>query len=293
MRFAILLCLSLISLLPLQAAEEFNVWPAKPPGEMKSLPPEADTTKAEDKLIAGRRIIKLGNVSTPTITVYQPLAGKRTDAAVVICPGGGHHILAMDLEGTEVAEWFNSIGVTAFVLKYRVPARNPEKRYEAAVQDAQRAMSLIRSSAKKWAINPQKIGLLGFSAGGETAALTALLPERLYPSTDEQDKTSFHPNFLMLIYPGGLANKENTALRDYIKVTPMAPPTFFVHTFDDGVHVAHSMLLYLALKDQKVPAELHAFSIGGHGYGLRKTEEPVTEWPALCEKWLRVGGWIK
>ncbi|HUE73938.1 MAG TPA: alpha/beta hydrolase, partial [Pirellulaceae bacterium] len=137
-----------------------NLWPAKAPGETREFPPEADQTKPEDRLIAGRRIIKLGNVSTPQLVVYQPPKANNTRAAVVICPGGGHHILAWDLEGTEVAEWLNKIGVTAVVLKYRVPFRDPERRWLAAVQDAQRAMSLVRSRADEWRIDPSRIGIL-------------------------------------------------------------------------------------------------------------------------------------
>ena len=147
-------------------AVTLDVWPGTPPGETKPLPPEADQTKDTDKLIAGRRIIKLGNVSRPQLAVFRPAREKDTGAAVVICPGGGFNILAYDLEGTEVAEWLNSLGVTGIVLKYRVPARDPERRWLAAVQDAQRAMSIVRSHAGDWGIDPKRIGILGFSAGG-------------------------------------------------------------------------------------------------------------------------------
>lgn len=151
-----------------------NLWPGTPPGETKELPPEADTTTGNGNLVAGRRVIRIGNVSTPTMTVYRPAADIDTGAAVIICPGGGHHILAYDLEGTEVAEWLTSIGVTGVVLKYRVPFRDPEKKWSAAVQDAQRAVSLLRSKAEGWGIDPKRIGICGFSAGGETAALTTV-----------------------------------------------------------------------------------------------------------------------
>jgi acetyl esterase/lipase len=150
-----------------------NIWPGKPPGETKELPAEVDLTKDTDKLIAGKRIIKLGNVSTPQIAVYKPEKSKDTGASVIICPGGGHHILAYDLEGTEVAEWLNTIGVTGIVLKYRVPFRNPDKRWGAAVADAQRAVSQVRSKAAEWNLDPKRIGICGFSAGGETAGLTS------------------------------------------------------------------------------------------------------------------------
>lgn len=268
-----------------------NVWPGKPPGESRQLPPEADQTKPEDRLIAGRRIIKLGQVSTPQIAVYRP-AEDKSRAAVVICPGGGHNILAYDLEGTEVAEWLNKLGVTGIVLKYRVPARDPQRRWSAAVQDAQRAMSLVRSQAADWNLDPQRIGILGFSAGGETAALTSLLATRQYEPADDIDRQPWRPNFAILIYPGGLVEKGDAALRDYVTVTSDAPPMFLVHAFDDGVSPLNSLLLAGALKRAGVSAELHVYATGGHGYGLRPTNEAVTRWPERAGEWLRtrIGG---
>ncbi|MBI3879813.1 MAG: alpha/beta hydrolase, partial [Verrucomicrobia bacterium] len=181
-----------------------NVWPGQPPGETKQLPPEADQTKDTDKLIAGRRIIKLGNVSTPQIAIFRPAKSKDTGASVIICPGGGFNILAYDLEGTEVAEWLNSLGVTGVVLKYRVPFRDPAKHWLAAVQDAQRAMSLVRSKAGEWGLDPKRIGICGFSAGGATAGMTSIfLDQRQYAPLDDVDKVSSRPDFAMLIYPGG------------------------------------------------------------------------------------------
>jgi acetyl esterase/lipase len=270
-----------------------NVWPGKPPGETKELPPEADFTKPEDKLIAGRRIIKLGNVSTPQIAVYKPTPEKDTGAAVVICPGGGHHILAYDLEGTEVAEWLNSIGVTGIVLKYRVPARDPAKRWTAAVQDAQRAVSLVRSKASEWKLDPKRIGILGFSAGGETAGLAALLETRQYEASDDVDLVPYRPDFAFLIYPGGLTEKGDAKLKDYVTVTKNAPPTYFVHAFNDSSSVQNSLLLASEMKKVGVPAELHIFTTGGHGYGLRSTEEPVTRWPTRAGEWLQERGLLK
>jgi acetyl esterase/lipase len=269
-----------------------KLWPGKPPGdEGLSLPPEADLTKPEDKLIAGRRIIKLGNVSEPTLAVYRPAKEKDTGAAVVICPGGGHRILAYDLEGTEVARWLNTFGVTGIVLKYRVPARDKQKPWLAAVQDAQRAMSLARGRASEWGIDAKRIGILGFSAGGETAALTAVLAERQYSPVDDADKVPSRPDFAVLVYPGGLVDREDkTRLRDHVRVTKDTPSTFLVHAFDDGVPVENSLLFYLALKKAGVASELHAYDRGGHGYGLRPTEQPVTSWPKRCEEWLKASG---
>ena len=271
-----------------------NVWPGKPPGETNELPPEADQTKPSDRLIAGRRIIKLGNVSTPQLTVYRPAKSKDTGAAVVICPGGGHHILAYDLEGTEVAEWLNEIGVTGIVLKYRVPGRDPEKRWLAAVQDAQRAMSLVRSNATELGLDPKRIGLLGFSAGGQVAALVSVMPQRQYEPLDDLDKVSCRPDFAVLIYPGGLDEKGQPKLREEVTVTKDAPPMFFVHAFDDGVSVFNTLLLATELKKVGVPAEVHVYATGGHGYGLRHVEgQPVTDWPKPCEAWLKTTGVVR
>lgn len=269
-----------------------NLWPGKPPGDNKELPPEADQTRPDDKLIAGRRIIKLGNVSTPQIAVYRPAAEKDTGAAVVVCPGGGHYILAYDLEGTEVAEWLNCIGVTGIVLKYRVPFRDPEKRWLAAVQDAQRAMSLVRSRAEEWKIDPQRIGMCGFSAGGETTALTTLLKSRQYDTIDDADRQPFRPDFALLAYPGGLTAKGGNTLRDDITVPANAPPMFFVHAFNDRVTVQSSLLLASAVKAAQGSAELHVFATGGHGYGLRPTAEVITHWPARAGAWMKGQGFL-
>jgi len=273
----------------------FNVWPGKPPGETKELPPEADQTKPQDRLIAGRRIIKLGNVSTPQLAVYRPEKEKDTGAAVVICPGGGHHILAYDLEGTEVAEWLNEIGVTGIVLKYRVPFRDPEKRWLAAVQDAQRAMSFVRSKASEWKLDPKRIGILGFSAGGQVAGLTSIFDDkRQYEPLDDVDKVPCRPDFAALIYPGGFEVQGQSKLRDEVQVTKQSPPMFLVHAYDDGVTVLNTLLLATELKKVGVPTEVHVYATGGHGYGLRHVDgQPVTDWPKPCQAWLRTTGVLK
>lgn len=272
-----------------------SLWPGRPPGETEPLPEEADTTTPEDRLVAGKRVIRLGNVSTPTLTVYPAPPGNATGTAIVICPGGGHHILAYDLEGTEVATWLNSIGVTGIVLKYRVPARNPERRWQAAVQDAQRAMSMARENSTDWEIDPQRIGILGFSAGGQTAALSAIFSKRQYKLVDDTDRLSARPNFAALIYTGGLTAKVDegerpSSLVEEVAVDGDTPPMFLVHAHDDPVPVENSVLLYLALRRADVPAELHVFASGGHGYGLRGTADPVTAWPNLLAAWLKTQG---
>lgn len=272
-----------------------NVWPGKAPGETKELPPEQDLWKADDKLVGDRRIIKLTNVSTPTLAVYKPAKDVSTGAAVIVCPGGGHNILAYDHEGTEAAEWLAKIGVTGIVLKYRVPFRDPEKRWFAAVQDAQRAVSVVRSKAAEWGIDSKRIGLLGFSAGGQTAGLAAILhAQRQYTAVDAVDEVSCRPDFAALIYPGGLTKQRaGWELHDNVKVDATTPPMFFVHAYDDGVSVANSVLVFADLKKAGVPAELHAYATGGHGYGMRQTGHPVNSWPDRCAEWMKSQGYLK
>ncbi|MDP3070481.1 MAG: alpha/beta hydrolase [Opitutaceae bacterium] len=286
----LLLSLALATAATLQAAAPLvlNVWPGPPPGETKTLPPEADQTKDSDKLIAGRRIIKLGNVSTPQLAVYRPAKEKDTGAAVLICPGGGFNILAYDLEGTEVAAWLNSIGVTGIVLKYRVPFRDPQQRWLAPVQDAQRAMGLVRAHAAAWQIDPQRIGILGFSAGGATAAYAALLgEERKYPAVDRSDEQRCRPDFALLIYSAGFVQRAETEFKSPVPLTKDVPPMFMVHAFDDGVPVQNTLLLAAAVKKLGGSAEVHVYDTGGHGYGLRPVPElPVTTWPARAAEWL-------
>jgi acetyl esterase/lipase len=272
-----------------------NLWPGKAPGETKELPPEQDVNKPTDKPVGDRKIIKLTNVSTPQLAIYRPAKDVDTGAAVIVCPGGGHNILAYDHEGTEVAEWLKRIGVTGIVLKYRVPARDPDKRWIAAVQDAQRAVSLVRNRASEWGVDPARIGILGFSAGGETAGLAALLhAERQYPKSDATDDVSCRPDFAALIYPGGfLKQGSETELKDYVKVTEKTPPLFFAHSVDDRVSASNSILLFSQLKQAKVPAELHIYATGGHGYGIRQTGHACNSWPDRCADWMRGQGWLK
>lgn len=288
LRTLVALTLPLVSTFAAAPAVTLDVWPGTPPGDKKELPPESDQTKDSDKLIAGRRIIKLGNVSRPQLAVFRPAREKDTGAAVVICPGGGFSILAYDLEGTEVAEWLNSLGVTGIVLKYRVPSRDPAQRWLAAVQDAQRTMSIVRNRAAEWGIDPRRLGILGFSAGGVTAAYTALAGEkRHYPAVDAIDSAPCRPDFALLIYPGGFVERGQTTMRSDVTVPAGTPPFFFVHAFDDGVPVQNSLLLSAELRKQGGSAEVHVYDAGGHGYGLRHVPElPVTTWPARAAEWL-------
>ncbi len=272
-----------------------KLWPGTPPGdENVKLGEEKDFTKPTDRLIAGRRIIKLGNVTSPEIHIYKPAKEKDTGTSVVICPGGGHHILAWDLEGTEVAEWLNTIGVTGIVLKYRVPSRTRKtNKWQAAVQDAQRAMSITRHNANKWNLNPNRIGILGFSAGGETAGLTAVFTDRTYQPVDDADKASMLPNFAVLVYPAYMADAKTGKLQEHVRITANTPPMFLAHAYDDRVTPLTSLLLAVELKKNNVPAELHMYATGGHGFGMRPTDEPCTHWPKACAKWMGKMGWLE
>ncbi|HKB02105.1 MAG TPA: alpha/beta hydrolase [Gemmataceae bacterium] len=289
-------CLALLAACDASAADPtvLDLWPGKPPGETKDLPPETDIWKDTDKLVGDRRIQKITNVSKPTLAVYRPEKAADTGAAVIVCPGGGHRILAYDHEGTEVAEWLAKNGVTGIVLKYRVPARDENKRWQAAVQDAQRAVRVVRDKAGDWGIDPKRIGILGFSAGGETAGLAAILHgQSQYEAVDKADKASGRPDFAALIYPGGLLERGNTKLREYVKVDKDTPPMFLAHAFDDPVDPRNSLLLATELKAVGVSCELHMYATGGHGYGMRNTGHPVNAWPQRCLEWMTKQGYVK
>lgn len=271
------------------------LWPGTAPGTQSSPqssppanpPAEIDTTTAKDKLIAGKPVLRLGNVSTPTITLYAP-RGTNSGAAVVVFPGGAYRILAIDLEGTEVCNWLNSAGINCILLKYRVPDSGPYPVSSAALQDAQRALGLVRAHAAEWKIDPSRIGVLGFSAGGHlAAALSTHFDQRLYAPVDAADQLSCRPDFAVVIYPGYLALADkNFAANPEINPTDKTPPTFIVQAEDDPVHVENALVYYRQLKDAKVPAELHLYTKGGHGYGLRRTPDPVTGWTEAATKWL-------
>jgi acetyl esterase/lipase len=264
------------------------LWPRTAPGAQPNPGPEVDTTTAEDHLVAGRSVVRVGNVSVPTLTLYKPTA-KKTEAAIVVFPGGSYRILAIDLEGTEVCDWLNSAGITCILLKYRVPDSGPFGKSSAALQDAQRALGIVRSHATEWHIDPQRIGVLGFSAGAHlAAALSTHFDQRLYDPVDAADQLSCRPDFAVIVYPGYLAVAEQGfAANTEINVTEKTPPSFIVQAEDDPVHVENSTVYFLALKNAKVPAEMHLYAQGGHGYGLRHTALPVTGWPRLVELWLR------
>jgi acetyl esterase/lipase len=263
------------------------VWPGAAPGAGVNPAAEADMTTAKDNLIAGRPLVRLGNVSVPALTLYTP-KGYNSGAAVVVFPGGGYNILAIDLEGTEVCDWLNSAGITCVLLKYRVPNTGPYPKSPAALQDAQRALGIVREHAAEWKIDPDRVGVLGFSAGGHlAAAISTHYEKRLYDPIDAADTLSCRPDFAVIVYPSYLALADkNFAPNPDINPTANTPPTFIVQAEDDPVHVENATVYFLQLKNAKVPAELHIYSKGGHGYGLRRTELPVTTWPQSVETWL-------
>lgn len=285
------------------------IWPGSAPHSQPAPGPE-DMIVRDDALVAGRPWSAVVNVSQPTLTVYSP-KGKSTGAAVIVFPGGGYKCLAIDLEGTEVCEWLTSRGVTALLLKYRVPfsghywdgqLRNyVTPTVPAALQDAQRAISLARFRFTEWNIDPHKIGVIGFSAGGHMAAeVSTRSDQRSYPAVDAADRESCRPDFAMVLYPGHLWNW--TALENppfelnpdiAAHITSQTPPTFLLQAENDPVDdVNNSLVYYVGLRKAGVPVEMHLYAEGGHAFGTRRTRYPISEWPQLAEKWLRTIGVI-
>ncbi|HEY1206961.1 MAG: alpha/beta hydrolase [Bryobacteraceae bacterium] len=265
------------------------LWKGAAPGDKGSLGPEHDTTTDKDRIVAGRRVVRITNVSVPTLTVYPAAKAGAAGPAILVFPGGGYRIVAWDLEGTEVCEWLNATGVTCVLVKYRVPAREGQPPYVAPLQDAQRAVGMVRAHSKEWGIDPQRIGVLGFSAGAHlSATLSNNFAKRSYDRVDEADDASCRPDFALLIYPGGMVR--DGKLGPEAQPGAGTPPTFLVQTEDDPVHVENSLAYYAALKEAKVPAEMHLYPTGpagGHGYGLRPSPLAAATWPARATDWLR------
>ena len=256
------------------------MWPGPVPGEKEPIGEEKATKKAGTNVVTG-----LTNVSKPTLLVAQPPRDKNTGVAILVFPGGGYNMLAWDHEGEQVARWLNSIGVTAAVLKYRVPRRPGTAKGEPPIQalmDAQRAISLVRSKASDWGVDSKRIGVLGFSAGGHPRRLgprTVNPDKRSYETIDAVDKINCRPDFAVIIYPGGVpaqARLHGALARDPRHAAD-SPPWFFVHAANDSAE--NSIHMYLALRKAKVPAELHIYGSGGHGFGLRPGTKPAASWP--------------
>jgi len=270
-----------------------DVWPAKPPGEATDIGEEKVTTDKNDPSV----IQSITNVSHPTLTIYRPAKDKDTGAAVLIAPGGGYNNLAWAKEGIEPAQWLNSIGVTGVVLKYRVPRRPDNPKDQPPVQalmDAQRSISIMRSKAKEWGTDSNRIGMLGFSAGGHLTAWTSTnFDKRAYEPLDDVDKVSCRPDFGVCIYPGGVIAKDSDALSPEIRVSKETPPMFFAHAADDKGRCENSIDLYQALRKAGVPGELHIYASGGHGFGLRPSDKPCSTWPQRCADWMKDLGLLK
>jgi acetyl esterase/lipase len=297
------------------------IWPGAAPDLQPVAGPEYADTSGKDFLRAGRPIVGVNNVTRPTMTVYSP-KGKNTGVVIVVFPGGGYQGLAIDLEGTEVCDWLASKGITCVLLKYRVtnvgpyPKSGPYPESPMALEDAQRTMGLVRFHAGEWHIDPHKVGVLGFSAGGHlVAAISTHYAKRLYPAVDAADKVSCRPDFAVPMYPGHLSLSaaewdakqgikkfvvphsatadKNLTLNPEVPVTSETPPTFLLQNEDDHVdNVNDSLSYYIALKNAGVPVEMHLYAQGGHGFGLRRTKLPVTAWPQLVETWLKTIGMI-
>jgi acetyl esterase/lipase len=275
------------------------IWPGVPPDAQPLKGREASVTVVDSngrpKLVGGKPWVYIDSVSQPTMTVYSP-AGRNTGAAVIVFPGGGYSILAIDLEGTETCDWLVSRGITCVLLKYRVPCVTSGRYRDCrtALQDAQRTLGLVRFRAAQLHIDPHKIGVLGFSAGGHMViTMSTHFEKRLYRPVDAADSVSCRPDFAVALYPGHVVNRTNFALNPDIRVTRRAPPTFLLQAQDDPVDPVENSLVYHAeLRKAGVPVEMHLFVKGGHAFGLRPTNFPITGWPRLVENWLATIGMI-
>jgi acetyl esterase/lipase len=285
---------------PSPGHRQVPIWPGVAPDARPVEGPEVSGTVVDaagrERLVGGRPWVYVARVSQPTMTVYSPV-GRNTGAAVVVFPGGGYNVLAIDLEGTEVCDWLTSKGITCVLLKYRVPCVKTGVYGDCrtALQDAQRTVGLLRFQAAQWRIDPRKIGVLGFSAGGHmVTAISTHFEKRLYPPVDAADRESCRPDFAIALYPGHLAVRErNFALNPDIQVTSRTPPTFLLHAEDDRIDPVENTIVYhAALRKAGVPAEMHLYVKGGHAFGLRRTSSPITKWPQLVEEWLGAIGMI-
>ena len=270
-----------------------DVWPGKTPGDV-GINGQETSRIHPSPLVGPTKLIT--NVTKPTLTIYQPAKDKNTGTAMVICPGGGYWDLYWELEGEEVAAWLNSIGITGIILKYRVPRRPGEVAGEpplGPLLDAQRAVSLVRSRAAEWEIDPKRIGMVGFSAGGHLAFATATsFEKRTYEPIDAIDDVSSRPDFAILCYSGYLKAKDKDGIRPALRIPADTPPIFLAHANDDsekvgGSNAEHSAFMYLALKRANIPVELHIFANGNHDFGVRQNDKLSSSWTKLCVNWLR------
>lgn len=278
-----------------------DLWPGKAPEEPGNIGPESvrmspKFTRKEVEVTQPTRM--LSNVSKPTITIYRPAKDKDTGTAMLICPGGGYWNLFWELEGEEVAAWLNKHGITGIILKYRVPRRPDDVKGEPArrpLQDAQRAIRLVRSKAKEWGIQPNRIGMVGFSAGGHLAIATATSFDRqTYEPIDNLDKISSRPDFAIGAYSGYLKAKDKDELSPGLRIPKGTPPIFLAHGDADIISdPAHSVVMYLALKRAGIPAELHIYCNAAHDFGVRASDQPCSTWTNSCLRWLRKEGMLR
>ena len=286
---------------PSSAAEPkvVDLWPGKPPGDA-GIKGEETSRIHQSPLVGPTRLIT--NVTKPTLTIYPAPSDKNTGTAMVICPGGGYWDLYWELEGEEVAAWLNSVGMTGIILKYRCPRRPGDVRGEPPLGpqlDAQRAISLVRSRAAEWGIDPKRIGIVGFSAGGHLALATATgFGKRLYPPLDAVDQVSCRPDFAVACYSGYLKDKDKDEIRPGFRIPADTPPVFLAHASDDNTSYGgsiseNSAIMYMALKRAGVPTELHIYATGDHDFGVRQNEKLPSSWPQLCVKWLQSRGLLR
>ena len=275
-----------------------DIWPGKPADDVGIDGKEYFRdliVNGKPYQVDGKPTKWLTNVTTPQLVLYRPAKDKDTGTTMLICPGGGYHNLGWDVEGTEIAQWLNSLGITGIILKYRCPRRPGDTKGVPApgpLKDAQRAISLVRSRAKEWGIHPDKIGMVGFSAGGHLVGSTCTMFEkRAYEPIDDIDKVSCRPDFGIMLYSGYFKVKEG--LSPTVKTPKDAPPLFFVHASDDNIsEVEHSVTFYLALKRAGIDTEMHIYAQGGHGFGVRPGS-PCHGWTRTCVDWMRQRGFLK
>ena len=274
-----------------QAGDPIRVWSGEAPDE-----PAGIESKKAKAVTGSDGVIRIPYVDTPELHHFPAPPANATGTCIIVCPGGGYGKLAWNKEGTEIATWLNTLGVEAVVLKYRVPRRDREKPHPWPLQDLQRSIRIVRSQATDWKIAADRVGVMGFSAGGHLCAmLSSYHDQSAYKPVDAIDKLDARPSFVSLIYPAylGSARQDSTNLDPLVKINAKTPPTFIAITHDDGDRGIFAALYYAELKRQSVSAELHVYSKGGHGYGLRPSPNPVSTWPARMEDWLRSSGWLK
>lgn len=282
MKQTLFILLFIVSIMSLQS--QIVLFPQGAPGETVKMKQKDDLTGNK---VAGCPVLRITDVSEPTLTFYPAPSDNNSGVTIIVNPGGGYNILAYNLEGTEICKRFNSYGINCVLVKYRVPRRAGLEKHEAPLQDVQRAIAYTRSHAEEWNLNPDKIGVLGFSAGAHLSAVASTnYSERTYPRIDNNDDVSLRPDFTALIYPAYLS-ADNFSISPELKVDENTPPTILIQTQDDNSYIDSSIFYYYALKQAKVPVAMHLYPSGGHGYGARNTGHTVNEWPHRVISWLR------